>query len=185
MVVVLRIGHRCVRDQRLTTHVCLAARALGAEGAYICGESDAKVVEVVRRVASKWGGRFFVQEVESWMQFVEEWKGLGGKVAHLTMYGEKVQSVVDGIRREKKLLVVVGAEKVDGELYKMADYNVAVTNQPHSEVAALTIFLDRYFGGRELGKRFGGARVRIKPNKCGKSVLLCNKSAKQYKGGMC
>ncbi|VVB58933.1 tRNA (cytidine(56)-2'-O)-methyltransferase [Candidatus Anstonella stagnisolia] len=185
MVVVLRIGHRCVRDQRLTTHVCLAARAFGAEGVYIHGEKDEKLVEGVTKVVGKWGGKFFAQQIGNWVAFVKEWKGQGGKIAHLTMYGEKVQDVVGKIRKEKKLLVVVGAEKVEKEMYLAADYNVAVTSQPHSEVAALTIFLDRYFEGNELGREFGGAKVKIVPNKCGKSVLVCNKGAKQYKGEMC
>ncbi|TFG70124.1 MAG: tRNA (cytidine(56)-2'-O)-methyltransferase, partial [Methanomassiliicoccus sp.] len=30
MIVVLRLGHRPERDQRVTTHVALTARALGA-----------------------------------------------------------------------------------------------------------------------------------------------------------
>src|SRR5207244_13617119 len=34
-IVVLRMGHRIPRDWRLTTHVCLTARALGAEGVII------------------------------------------------------------------------------------------------------------------------------------------------------
>jgi predicted SpoU family rRNA methylase len=32
VVVILRIGHRPERDQRVTTHVGLTARALGAQG---------------------------------------------------------------------------------------------------------------------------------------------------------
>jgi tRNA (cytidine56-2'-O)-methyltransferase len=32
-VKVLRLGHRKKRDVRLTTHICLAARALGADEA--------------------------------------------------------------------------------------------------------------------------------------------------------
>jgi len=184
MVVVLRIGHRCVRDQRLTTHVCLAARAFGADGIYINGEKDEKLVEGVLKVSGKWGGGFFAQQIGHWAVFVKEWKKQGGKVAHLTMYGERVQDVAGEIRKEKRLLVVVGAEKVEKEMYLAADYNVSVTNQPHSEVAALTIFLDRYFDGDELEKEFGQAKVKIVPNKCGKSVLICNKGAKQYKGEM-
>ena len=48
------------------------------------------------------------------------------------------------------LLVVVGAEKVPWDVYEQAEYNVGVTNQPHSEVASLAVFLDRLFEGEEL-----------------------------------
>lgn len=34
-VVVLRLGHRPERDQRVTTHVGLLSRALGAKGMYL------------------------------------------------------------------------------------------------------------------------------------------------------
>ncbi|NIS35916.1 MAG: tRNA (cytidine(56)-2'-O)-methyltransferase, partial [Actinobacteria bacterium] len=44
-------------------------------------------------------------------------------------------------RAEAPLLVVVGAAKVSFDVYEAADWNVAVTNQPHSEVAALAVFL--------------------------------------------
>lgn len=184
MVVVLRIGHRRVRDQRLTTHVCLAARAFGAEGVFVHGERDEKLIEGVRKVAGKWGGNFFAEQVEDHNGFIREWKKKGGKIVHLTMYGERVQDVAGKLRKEKKLLVVVGAEKVEKEMYEVADYNVSVTNQPHSEVAALAILLDRCFEGGELEGVFDGAKVKIVPNKCGKSVLACNKGAKQYKGEM-
>ena len=33
-------------------------------------------------------------------------------------------------------MIVVGAEKVPREIYELADYNVAVGSQPHSEVSA-------------------------------------------------
>jgi len=173
MVVVLRLGHRCVRDQRLTAHVCLAARAFGAEGAYVCGERDEKLVEGVRKVVSKWGGKFFIEQVADAEGVMRRWKKGRGKVAHLTMYGERVQGVIKKLRKVKKLMLVVGAEKVGRFVYEAADYNVAVTSQPHSEVGALVIFLDRYLGGKELEKKFAGAKVRIEPNKCGKSVFVC------------
>ncbi|TMI35687.1 tRNA (cytidine(56)-2'-O)-methyltransferase, partial [Candidatus Bathyarchaeota archaeon] len=41
---ILRIGHRVYRDSRVTTHVCLTARALGADGVIIADRED-KVVE--------------------------------------------------------------------------------------------------------------------------------------------
>jgi tRNA (cytidine56-2'-O)-methyltransferase len=52
----------------------------------------------------------------------------------------------------------------------MADFNVAVTGQPHSEISSLALFLDHYFSGQELGKEFPGARIRIIPSKAGKQT---------------
>ena len=37
---VLRLGHRPFRDQRLTTHVALTARAFGAEGMILADRRD-------------------------------------------------------------------------------------------------------------------------------------------------
>ncbi|MGC2387528.1 MAG: hypothetical protein WA460_10645, partial [Nitrososphaeraceae archaeon] len=55
-------------------------------------------------------------------------------------------------------------------VYTLADYNVAIGNQPHSEIGALSIFLDRVFKGEELKKNFRGAKLRIIPNGKGKRV---------------
>jgi tRNA (cytidine56-2'-O)-methyltransferase len=68
-----------------------------------------------------------------------------GTVVHLTMYGENLPNAIGQLKSEK-LMVVVGAEKVPPDLYRLADYNVAVTNQPHSEIAALSVFLDHVQG---------------------------------------
>ncbi|MEM4232772.1 MAG: tRNA (cytidine(56)-2'-O)-methyltransferase, partial [Thermoplasmata archaeon] len=62
------------------------------------------------------------------------------------------------------------AEKVPREVYDLADMNVSVGNQPHSEVAALAIFLDRYSGGKVLERDFGGA-LTVVPNPRGKTVV--------------
>ena len=67
-------------------------------------------------------------------------------------------------------LIVVGGAKVPGEIYEMADWNVAVTSQPHSEVSALAVFLHELYMGEELGLEFQGARLRIVPQSHGKLV---------------
>ena len=40
------------------------------------------------------------------------------------MYGEKINDVQNQLRKEEKMLVVVGAEKVPREIYELADYNI-------------------------------------------------------------
>ncbi|MFB6228677.1 MAG: tRNA (cytidine(56)-2'-O)-methyltransferase [Halobacteriales archaeon] len=167
--VVLRLGHRPGRDDRMTTHVALTARALGADRVLLpTNATDA--VETARDVTDRFGGPFEVETSDEVLGIVRDWEGAA---VHLTMYGERVQDVETGIReRHAKvpLLVVLGAEKVPFEVYDHADWNVAVTNQPHSEVAALAVFLDRLFDGRELDRRWADADREIVPQSMGKRV---------------
>ncbi len=167
-VAVLRIGHRPERDKRITTHVGLVARAFGAEEMLMNGR-DAHVEESLADVAKRWGGDFALKADVSWKGEAVRWKEAGGKVVHLTMYGSNLPDVIDEIRKNDKILVVVGAEKVPAEMYDLADWNVAVGNQPHSEVAALAVFLDRLFEGRELVEEFAGG-LKIVPSPRGKQV---------------
>lgn len=168
-VAILRVGHRPERDQRVTTHVGLTARALGARGMYLAA-SDKGVVESIVDVAGRWGGEFFCEHNVKWRSFIREWKAQGGAVVHLTMYGINLPDVIGDIRPHDKILVIVGAEKVPGEIYGLADYNVAVTGQPHSEISSLALFLDHLFSGTELDNEFPGAQIRIIPSKAGKQT---------------
>jgi len=90
------------------------------------------------------------------------------------MYGLPVQDVEAEIRAELSggtpLLAVVGAEKVPFDVYEAADYNVGVTNQPHSEIASLAVFLDRLFEGEELDREWADADRRVVPKETGKRV---------------
>jgi tRNA (cytidine56-2'-O)-methyltransferase len=167
-VVILRIGHRPERDQRVTTHVGLTARALGAQGMYLA-TSDKGVVQSIRDVTERWGGTFFCGDNIKWRSCIRDWKADGGIVVHLTMYGLNLPEVIDDVKSaQRKILVIVGAEKVPGEIYGLADYNVAVTAQPHSEISSLALFLDHLFSGQEFSHEFPGARIRIIPSRAGK-----------------
>ncbi|MBM3303779.1 MAG: tRNA (cytidine(56)-2'-O)-methyltransferase [Candidatus Aenigmarchaeota archaeon] len=169
---VVRLSHRLFRDQRITTHCALVSRAFGADGFVYSGERDTKLEATTRKVASNWGGRFSCEYADSYMRFIKAWKKNGGLVAHLTVYGLPVQKVAPKLRKLRKpLLLVVGGEKVPPEVYQAADWNVAVTGQPHSEVAALAMMLDRIFSGRELEKKFPKARLAIVPQERGKRVI--------------
>ncbi len=166
---ILRIGHRPERDQRVTTHVGLTARALGARGMYLAA-SDKGVVESIADVVERWGGEFFCQDNVKWRSCIKEWKANGGTVVHLTMYGLNLPDVIEEIRPQQKILVIVGAEKVPGEIYGLADYNVAVTGQPHSEISSLALFLDHLARGKNLALDFPGAQIKIIPSKAGKQT---------------
>ena len=171
-VFVLRVGHHTGRDERASTHLCLAARALGANGIYYSGQKDEGIEESMRKVVERWGGDFFVKYVKEWKGFLKKWKEeTGGKVVHLTMYGEEIGGALERIRRFPLVLAVVGGAKMPPEAFSLAEVNVSVGSQPHSEIAALAVFLDRYFEGEWERKGFVGARLRVKPNKNGKSFI--------------
>lgn len=169
MITVLRLGHRKGRDNRVTTHVGLVARAFGA-GELLISTKDETTRRTIMDVASRFGGTFSVKSGIKWRRIIKEWQGT--KV-HLTMYGEHMDDVLLKIPKDEDLLIIVGAEKVPAEVFKAVDLNVAVGNQPHSEVAALAIFLDRFLEGDGLRKDFEG-RMKIIPCKNGKKVVECN-----------
>jgi tRNA (cytidine56-2'-O)-methyltransferase len=167
---VLRIGHRLVRDDRVTTHAALVARAFGAEMIYMTGILDESIKDTVASVSGRWGGGFKVEIIHDWKKLAKAWKKGGGKVAHLTMYGINIDDIAERLRKESKLLVIIGAEKVPQEVYELADYNIAIGNQPHSEIAALAIFLDRIFIGEQFKKVFADADLKIVPAEKAKKV---------------
>ena len=165
MITVLRLGHRPARDKRVTTHVALTARAFGAD-AVLVSTRDPGLERSIRGVVRRFGGTFRIETGVAWRRILNEWQGT--KV-HLTMYGERLENVLPRISRED-VMIVVGAEKVPRDLFDLVDWNVAVGNQPHSEVAALAIFLDRLLGPSALGREFAGP-LRIRPSPRGKDVV--------------
>jgi len=170
VVRVLRLGHRPDRDKRVTTHLILAARAFGAVGTVYAGKRDLTLEETVRDVVDDWGGDFSLEYSDSWRGVIRE-AGSRGSVIHLSMYGLPIQDVIDSIRDDPlDKLVVVGGAKVPGEVYRIVDWNVAVTSQPHSEVSALAVFLHELFEGSELDASFKGAKLRVRPQARGKLV---------------
>lgn len=175
-IVVLRWGHRPQRDVRLTTHVALTARALGASGVILSDVEDEKIRETIEKVVKNWGGPFFFEMGTPWKKAVEKWRENGGVVVHLTAYGENIEKsdVLERVKTSgKDVLVIVGGQKVPGEFFseKVSDFNVAVGNQPHSECSSLAVFLDRYFNGEEMAKKFENAKIRIIPQRRGKKVV--------------
>jgi tRNA (cytidine56-2'-O)-methyltransferase len=161
---VLRLGHRPFRDRRITTHIALVARAFGADK-MVMSVKDEGVEKSVEKLVKRWGGDFFVDTVEDWKAYIKDFKG---SVVHMTMYGMPVDEMIGKIRGDN-VLVVVGSKKVPGEIFDLADYNISIGNQPHSEVSALAIFLDRFFMGEGLRKRFKG-KLSIRPSNRSKII---------------
>lgn len=82
------------------------------------------------------------------------------------MYGEKINGREEELKDSfsgDDLLVIVGAEKVPRWVYKHVDYNISVGNQPHSEIAALAVFLDR-INDREIKEGFEDAEIKVEPS---------------------
>jgi tRNA (cytidine56-2'-O)-methyltransferase len=176
-IVVLRWGHRPQRDVRLTTHVAMTARALGASGFLLSDTVDKRIKETVEKVTGNWGGAFSFEMGTAWKSSVKSWKSKGGVVVHLTVYGENIETsdVLDRIRGSgKKVLLLVGSQKVPGDFFSddVSDFNVSIGNQPHSECAALAVFLDRFFGGKELAQGFKKAKIKVVPQERGKKTVV-------------
>ena len=170
---ILRLDHRLMRDSRTSTHLLLVARAFGASGMLYTGRADKVLEERIQKVVDDWGGSFNMKYCNDWKNAVKEWKCNGGEIIHLTMYGLPIQKIIEKIRLSRKpKLVVVGGAKVPSEIYELANWNVSITSQPHSEIAALSVFLHEFFEGKELIKHFDGAKMKIVPQKQGKKIIV-------------
>jgi len=174
MINVLRIGHRISRDKRITTHVALVARAFGADKIFI-DTQDKKIEETIRSTCNRFGGNFEIETGVDRKKIIQDWDGI---IVHLTMYGEKLEKSINKIDKTKDLLVIVGAEKVPPMIYEKADFNISIGNQPHSEVAALAIFLDRYTKGLWQKIKFNG-KIEILPSNRGKKVVSKDKKVQK------
>jgi tRNA (cytidine56-2'-O)-methyltransferase len=188
LIEILRLGHRLPRDERISTHVALVARAFGASAIAYTGQHDSGLEESVERICGRWGGdvsehggggdggekKFSISYEKSAVSFIKSKKRDGFAIVHLTMYGMPVMDRLKEMKSNAKILVVVGSEQVPPEIYQLADHNISVTNQPHSEVAALAITLDRLVDGKELltgdsGFDFKG-QIDITPSERGKNI---------------
>ena len=79
-IYILRLGHRPERDKRITTHVALTARALGAE---YTSRRRQEPERSVRSVVRRFGGDFRSLRVKETSQNSRA-------SVHLTMYGTHI-----------------------------------------------------------------------------------------------
>mgnify|MGYP001474336826 FL=1 len=166
---VLRLGYRRGRDPRITTHLALVARALGSDGFLLAGDDDQEMFDNLNSVSERFGGELDTEHV-SGLGHLKKHVENGGVAVHLTMYGEPFRQAIPKIRRDRPLIIVVGGAKVPGDVYKICQHNVAVGNQPHSEVAALALFMDAWFGESGSERSFNDARLVIEGVNGGKLV---------------
>lgn len=172
-ITIFRLGHRLPRDERITTHVALVARAFGANEIIYAGQHDSSFELSVSKITDACGGGFKARHTKKPASDVAEYKENGYAIVHLTMYGIPLPEKIIEIKKREKIAVIVGAEQVPHEFYELADFNISVTGQPHSEVAALAITLDRIMGGKELERDFSSTfqgKLEISPSERGKNV---------------
>jgi tRNA (cytidine56-2'-O)-methyltransferase len=129
---------------------------------------DPELAARVADVVGDWGGNFEVVGAPEWKTVV---RAANGPVVHLTMYGRPLDEALPRLAGAREILVVVGGAKVPSDLYRLSDVNVAVGHQPHSEVAALAVVLDRLLGVPGPG-RWERARLSVVPRARGKKVAV-------------
>lgn len=174
---VLRLDHRLRRDTRITTHVCLTARAFGASRIYLSGDQDKKLITNVEDIVSRWGGNFKIEYAPNYMDIITKWRENGGKIVHLTMYGSQANQITPEIKKcNKDILIIVGGSKVPTKVYENSDWNVSVTTQPHSEVSSLAIFQHLLMEGEEFNLKFDDPVFEIIPTANGKNVNVNTKN---------
>ncbi len=143
-ITIFRFGHRIDRDKRTTTHCALVSRAFGCNKIYYCGQEDNHFEKSVKDICKQWGGEFPVEYKKNYLDFLEKNKSKY-YIIHLTMYGLDLKEFLKQkpkLEKDKKpILIIIGSQKVPTEIYNLADVNLSITNQPHSEVAALGILL--------------------------------------------
>lgn len=170
---VLRLDHRQKRDARITTHVCLTSRAFGASGIYLSGDEDRKLMDNVRSVVERWGGDFSVEYKKNYMNLIDEWQNNGGEVVHLTMYGAQAHEKIEEIKKTgKDKLIIVGGSRVPTKVYKKSEWNISITNQPHSEVSSLAVFQHLLMDGKEFELEFEDGKMEVIPEEHGKTVII-------------
>ena len=170
MIEVVRLSHRLPRDIRITTHCALTARAFGATKFIYGGQKDKGCEMSVTRVTEEFGGPFEIIYEKNIVRYLKEKKKEGYHLVHLTMYGLPIEKKIQKIRQHKNILFIIGGERVEGEIYHLAHDNIAVTQQPHSEVMAIGYALDYYSNRKMLNKKFTKAKKEIIPQERGKKI---------------
>ena len=173
---ILRLGYRKGRDPRITTHLALVSRALGADNFILAGDEDNDMFENISGVNQRFGGSMKCEHIDKPMKWLRNFvnqdagDGLSGVAIHLTMYGQPYRQVIPQIRKDRPVVVIVGGAKVPSEVFELSQYNLAVGNQPHSEVAALALFLEAWNGPSASEKLLEDGELIIHPSAKGKDV---------------
>ena len=97
-VEVLRLGHRLGRDPRITTHLALVSRAMGASKFTLAGDEDEKLFENIASVNDRFGHGITCRYEKSPMKLLKGISDSDGVdkpiIIHLTMYGEPFKETI-------------------------------------------------------------------------------------------
>lgn len=162
MIIVLAIGKSKYESM---VDICLTARAFGASSVVLTSSSheiNSKLKRFCNSVANKWGGNFSVQFISNWKSYISSKTNY--KTVYLTRYGISIQKQQYSIRSYKNVLLIISTDKERPELNKISDFNISITAQPHSSIAAMAIFLNMYYAGRELSLNFSKAQYKVVPS---------------------
>jgi len=163
MIEILRLSHRIRRDPRISTHVALVSRAFGADKIYYSGDHDSSLENSINKIVKQWGGSFKIEYIKDPLKLIKSSKS---KIIHLSMYGLPLENEISKIKKHKDLLIIVGSEKVPIEIYKLSNYNISITLQPHSEVSSLAILLEKL----NLKPKFENPKIKVIPQEFGKKT---------------
>ena len=101
---------------------------------YMTGVSNGSINDTVSSVSKRWGGRFKVEIIQDWKSLAKLGKRKVAKWLTLQCMASILMISLKGCAKKTSLLVIIGAEKVPQEAHDLADYNIAIGNQPHSEI---------------------------------------------------
>ncbi|MFH0969875.1 MAG: tRNA (cytidine(56)-2'-O)-methyltransferase [Candidatus Diapherotrites archaeon] len=132
--------------------------------------NDHHIAQTVEKINQTFGGKFKIEFYKNPWKTLQQFKEKGYHIIHLTMYGKQPGDAIKQIQKLEKIVIMIGADKVPGTAYQEADYNISITRQPHSEVAALSVFLHYLWVGKEEEFVFKGGKKTIIPSARGKNV---------------
>lgn len=168
MIEILRLSHRIARDKRISTHLGLTSRALLADKMYYSGQKDSSLESSIVKINKNFGSNFTIEFIKDPIKLIKEKKSQGYSIINLSMYGLELKTQIQKIKQFKKILIIIGSEHVPFSYYELADINLSITNQPHSELSALAILLYEING---INDSFKNAKLKIKPSERGKIVI--------------
>jgi len=156
---VLAIGNNVHESNK---DLCLAARAFGAMSVTIAGRRDNRLIRECKAIKSKWGGSFEVSFTDDWKAYLSKKKTY--KTVYLTRYGIPLDRMIHSLTTYKNIMLIVTLSESAKDVYKLSDFNVSITSQPHSSAAAVAVFLHHFYEGRELAMHFENARYKVVPS---------------------
>ncbi|MGC8478429.1 MAG: hypothetical protein ACP5NE_00670 [Candidatus Micrarchaeia archaeon] len=160
MISVLVIGKGSYENCK---DLALTARAFGAQSVTFTMRANRKLANYIKRTNSRWGGKFDVYFEKNWNEVIERSKNY--EKVYLTLGGVPINKMIYRIRTYKNIMLIVTLQGRERDFGQFADFNVSITNQPHSTISSVAVFLHMFYSGRELAIRFNNAKYKIKQAK--------------------